>query len=249
MVEGHAAELEQPEPRRRSALWRPLLVLLAVAAVVLLGRQLGAHLEDFAGWVDGLGFWGPAAFMTGYALATLAFVPGSILTLAAGAIFGIAWGSLYVFLAASVGACGAFLIARYLARGAIERKLAGNAKFGAIDGAVARDGRKIVTLLRLSPVFPFNLLNYGLGLTQVRFADYAVACFGMLPGTLLYVYTGSLAGSLATAVAGTGGAPSSLGRWALAIVGLVATAAVTITVTRSARRALREVTEAGGDHA
>jgi uncharacterized membrane protein YdjX (TVP38/TMEM64 family) len=246
MVEEHSAELEQAEVQRRSALWRPLLLLLAAVAFVVLGRQLGAHLGDFADWVNELGVWGPAAFMAGYALATLAFVPGSILTLAAGAIFGIAWGSLYVFLAASVGACGAFLIARYLARGAIERKLEGNVKFAAIDAAVARDGRKIVTLLRLSPVFPFNLLNYGLGLTQVRLVDYAVACFGMLPGTLLYVYTGSLAGNLATAVAGTSGAPNGLGRWTLAIVGLVATAAVTIAVTRSARRALREVTEAGG---
>ncbi len=174
----------------RSTLWRGLLAVLAIVALVLLGREAGDSLQRFASWIDALGVWGPVAFMLGYTLATLAFVPGSLLTLAAGAIFGIAWGTLYVFVAASLGACAAFLVARYVARGAIERRLEGNPKFAAIDRAVGGEGRKIVTLLRLSPVFPFNLLNYALGLTQVRFADYIIACLGMLPVTILYVYTG-----------------------------------------------------------
>ncbi len=240
-------EPARPDPKdapdvKRSALWRWLLAILAIGALVLLGRQAGASLQEFATWIDALGVWGPLAFMLGYAIATVAFVPGSLLTLAAGAIFGIAWGTLYVLVAASVGACVAFLLARYVARGTIERRLEGNPKFAAIDKAVGREGRKIVTLLRLSPVFPFNLLNYALGLTQVRFVDYAVACLGMLPGTLLYVYTGSLAGDLAAAASGAGTSPSGPGRWALLVVGLVATAAVTILVTRVARRALQEFT-------
>ncbi len=229
--------------RTNSSVRRAVLIVVAIGALVLVGRAAGTHLQEFSRWVDGLGVWGPVVFMTAYSLATVAFVPGSILTLAAGAIFGIAWGTLYVFVAASVGACGAVLVARYLAREAIERKLDGNPRFAAIDRAVAREGRKIVTLLRLSPVFPFNLLNYGLGLTRVRLGDYALACFGMLPGTLLYVYTGALVGDLAAAVAGAGGAPSGPGRWAVAVIGLAATAAVTIIVTRTARRALREVAE------
>ncbi len=239
MQDGHPPELEPVASSRK--LWRALLAISGIGALVLLGSQAGAYLQDFARWVDALGAWGPVAFMVGYALATVAFVPGSLLTLAAGAIFGIAWGTLYVFLAASVGACAAFLVARYLARGAIEHRLEGNPKFAAIDHAVGNQGLKIVTLLRLSPVFPFNLLNYALGLTRVRLADYALACFGMLPGTLLYVYAGALAGDLAVAVAGADD-PSGPGRWVVASLGLAATAAVTISVTRTATRALQDVT-------
>ena len=239
MQDGHPPELEPVASSRK--LWRALLAISGIGVLVLLGSQAGAYLQDFARWVDALGVWGPVAFMVGYALATVAFVPGSLLTLAAGAIFGIAWGTLYVFLAASVGACAAFLVARYLARGAIEHRLEGNPKFAAIDHAVGNQGLKIVTLLRLSPVFPFNLLNYALGLTRVRLADYALACFGMLPGTLLYVYAGALAGDLAVAVAGADD-PSGPGRWAVASLGLAATAAVTISVTRTATRALQDVT-------
>jgi uncharacterized membrane protein YdjX (TVP38/TMEM64 family) len=138
----------------------------------------------------------------------VAFVPASLLTLAAGAIFGIPAGTLYVFVAATVGSCLAFLVSRYLARVAVERRIEGNPKFAAIDRAVGRQGRRIVFLLRLSPVFPFNLLNYALGLTRVRFVDYAVAAVGMLPGTLLYVYLGKVAGDVA-ALAGGASSPHS----------------------------------------
>ena len=133
------------------------------------------------GWRP-LGVWGPLVFIAGYAIAAVAFIPGSILTLAAGAIFGLVSGIVYVFIAATLGSCLAFLVARYFAREAIERKLADTPRFAAIDRAVSAQGRKIVFLLRLSPVFPFNLLNYALGLTNVRFVDYAIAAFGMLPG-------------------------------------------------------------------
>jgi uncharacterized membrane protein YdjX (TVP38/TMEM64 family) len=144
-------------------------------------------------------------FVVGYAVAVVGFVPGSVMTLAAGAIFGLAEGVLYVFLAASIGACAAFVVARYWARGWVEEQMAGNPRFAAIDRAIARQGRKIVFLLRLSPLFPFNLLNYALGVTRVSFTDYAVACFGMLPGRLLYVYYGyygKLAGDVAALASG-----------------------------------------------
>jgi uncharacterized membrane protein YdjX (TVP38/TMEM64 family) len=167
-------------------------------------------------------------------------VPGSALTLAAGAVFGVATGAVTVFLAAVAGSAAAFLIARYLARGAVERRLAANPKFAAIDRAVGREGRKIAFLLRLSPAIPFTLLNYALGLTPVRFADYLLASLGMIPGTLLYVYLGAVAGDAASASASAGAAAGW--RTALQLLGLAATAAVTIYVTLLARRALREAT-------
>jgi uncharacterized membrane protein YdjX (TVP38/TMEM64 family) len=208
---------------------------------VLLGRAAGGYVPKFAEWVNGLGAWGPAVFIAGYAVAVVAFVPASLLTLAAGAIFGIGAGVAYVFVAAVAGSSLAFLISRYLARTAIERRLAGNEKFTAIDRAVGRQGRRIVFLLRLSPAFPFNLLNYGLGLTSVRFADYLAASIGMLPGTLLYVYSGKTVGDVAALA---GGATPDRGRsyFALLGVGLLATLVVTVLVTRIARRALEEAT-------
>jgi uncharacterized membrane protein YdjX (TVP38/TMEM64 family) len=214
---------------------------VALAALVLLGRELGGEIPRFAAWVESLGIWGPAVFIAGYALAVVAFAPGSVLTLAAGAIFGLLWGTLYVLVAATLGACAAFLVSRYLARSLVERRLEATPRFGAIDRAIAEQGRKIVFLLRLSPLFPFNLLNYGLGLTRVRFVDYAVACAGMLPGTLLYVYYGKLAGDVA-ALAGGAATGRDAGYWAVLILGLVATVVVTTLVTRIARRALRDAT-------
>lgn len=232
-----------PAPAQRSPLpfARIALVVVGLAALVVLGRQAGRYIPQFAQWVNGLGFWGPVVFIIGYALAAVAFVPGSLLTLAAGAIFGLAKGVVYVFIAATLGSSLAFLVSRYLARQAIERRLANTPRFAAIDRAVGAEGRKIVFLLRLSPVFPFNLLNYGLGLTQVRFADYVMASVGMLPGTLLYVYYGKLAGDVA-ALAGGAAPEKGAGYYAVLILGLVATIVVTTLVTRTARRALKEAT-------
>jgi uncharacterized membrane protein YdjX (TVP38/TMEM64 family) len=176
-------------------------------------------------------------------VATVAFIPGSLLTLAAGAIFGLAKGTLYTFLGATLGATAAFLVARYLARGAIEKKIAGNPRFAAIDRAVGREGFKIVALLRLSPVFPFNLLNYSLGLTRVKLLHYATASIAMLPGTLLYVYYGKAAGSLA-ALAGGAETRKGTESWILLGVGLLATIGVTAYVTRLAGRALKSELDA-----
>jgi uncharacterized membrane protein YdjX (TVP38/TMEM64 family) len=214
----------------------------AVVALVVLGRSFAGALPRFAAWIDSLGVWGPAAFVTGYAIAVVAFVPASVLTLAAGAIFGLARGVVYVFIAATLGAAAAFLVARYVARGAVERRLAGTPRFAAIDRAVGAEGRKIVFLLRLSPAFPFTLLNYALGLTRVRFADFVLASAGMLPGTFLYVYYGKLAGDVA-ALATAPAAAKGVGYYLVLALGLAATLAVTVVVTRTARRALAE---AGG---
>jgi len=227
--------------RGRIPLRRIGLGIVAVVALIILGRQVGAYVPQFVVWVNSLGVWGPLVFIIGYAVATVAFVPGSILTLAAGAVFGLGKGVLYVFIAAVLGSAAAFLVSRHLARAVIEQRLAGNARFAVIDRAVSAQGRKIVFLLRLSPVFPFNLLNYALGLTNVQFIDYLVASVGMLPGTFLYVYYGKLVGDVA-ALAGGAAVKKDATYYAVLVLGLAATVLVTALVTRIARRALQDVT-------
>lgn len=229
-----------PAASTKPTLVKIALGVAALVAVVLLARAGGGYIPPFAAWVNGLGAWGPIVFILGYAAAVVAFLPGSLLTLAAGAIFGLGAGVAYAFVAAVLGSSAAFLVARYLARGAIERRLAGNARFAAIDRAVGAEGRKIVFLLRLSPAFPFSLLNYALGLTRVRFVDYLIAAIGMLPGTLLYVYYGKLAGDVA-ALAGGAAVEKGAGYYAVLALGLIATVVVTALITRTARNALRDI--------
>jgi uncharacterized membrane protein YdjX (TVP38/TMEM64 family) len=224
-------------PKGRTTWTRAAIGVIVVVGLVLVGREAGAAVPRFAEWVDGLGFWGPVVFVAGYVVATVAFIPGSLLTLSAGAIFGIVEGLAIVIVGATLGATLAFVVSRTVARDAIERRLAGNARFAAIDRAVGSEGLKIVTLLRLSPVFPFNLLNYALGLTRVRLRDYVVACIGMVPGTLLYVYYGKLIGDVA-ALAGGARADRGAEYWAFLVIGLAATLVATTIVTRIARRAL-----------
>jgi uncharacterized membrane protein YdjX (TVP38/TMEM64 family) len=236
------------EPRRGARVRLALylgVALVVGAALIVGGRSLIGPLQRFAAWVQGLGVWGPVVFILGYAAATVAFAPGAVLTLAAGALFGLVYGTAYTLAGATLGAALAFLVSRYVARRAVEHRIAANPRFQAIDRAVGREGFKIVALLRLSPVFPFNLLNYALGLTRVRFLDYLAASAAMLPGTLLYVYYGKAAGSLAAAFAGSGGTPAAGGQsktasWVLLGVGLLATVAVTTYVTRLAGKALRQ---------
>lgn len=190
-------------------------------------------------WIDSLGTVGAIAFIALYIIATVAFLPGSILTLGAGVVFGVVWGSLYVFIGATLGATAAFLVGRYLARGWVAQKIADNKNFAAIDQAVGREGLKIVLLTRLSPIFPFNLLNYAFGITGVSLRDYFIGSVGMIPGTIMYVYIGSLAGNLA--MIGTEAQPTNpTAQWAIRIVGFIATVAVTIYVTRIAKKALDE---------
>lgn len=222
--------------------WIKIVVgVVALGGLYLLAREAGAYIPAFAEWVEGLGAWGPVAFIAGYSIAVIAFVPGALLTLAGGAIFGLFEGALYVFVAAVLGSTGSFLVSRYVARNAVEQRLRANERFTAIDRAVGDQGLKIVFLLRLSPVFPFNLLNYGLGLTNVSLRDYVLAAFGMIPGTFLYVYYGKLIGDVA-ALAGGAQVDRGAGYYAVLGAGLLATIAVTVIVTRVARRALATAT-------
>lgn len=224
---------------------RPLARILAAAvvltALLLVGHRAVHLVPSFVTRVDALGAWGAVVFILGYCVAVVALIPASILTLAAGTIFGLARGTAFTLLGATLGSSAAFLIARHLARSAVERRIAGDPRFAAIDGAIGDRGLWIVFLLRLSPVFPFSLLNYALGLTRVRFRDYLLASAGMIPGTILYVYAGRLTGD-AAAVAGGAQIEGGPGRWILTGAGLIATVLVTAMVTRISRRALERRT-------
>lgn len=222
---------------RRLAIWVGAGAA-GLALLWLLGRGAGAALPDFAAWVTSLGPLGPLAYVAAYAAATVALIPGSILTLAAGALFGIARGTVYALLGATTGAAGAFLVSRHAARRQVERRLARDPRFERLDRAVGREGLKVVFLLRLSPIFPFTLLNYALGLTSVRLGHYLIASIGMLPGTLMYVYYGKVAGDVAAIAAG---APVARGtwHWLLLGLGLVATVVVSVYIARLAGRALQ----------
>lgn len=218
---------------------RVVVIAVAVAALLLLAYLLDARawLASALEWIRGLGPWGPVAFCVLYVVACVLLLPGSVLSLGAGVVFGLATGIVVVSVSATLGATAAFLVGRYLARDWVERTIAAAPRFQAIDAAVAREGWKIVGLLRLSPVVPFNLLNYAFGVTRVRLRDYVLASWvGMLPGVVLYVYLGSLAGDLAVGAAA--GHTRSPAEWAFYAVGLLATLAVTVYVTRVARAAL-----------
>ncbi len=232
---------ERPAQGKLQPAVKLIFWIILIAALIAVAKYFNVQglLKNALDWIAGLGPWGPVTFILIYILATILFIPGSILTLGSGAIFGVLWGSIYVSIGATIGAAAAFLVGRYLARQWVEKRIEGNDKFKAIDQAVAREGWKIVGLTRLSPVFPFNLLNYAFGVTQVSFKDYFFPTWiGITPGTVLYVYIGSLAGSLASL--GTEGRSRTPVEWAFYAVGLVATIAVTLYVTRIARKALEK---------
>src|SRR5438105_7962212 len=179
-----------PSPEVHSgtrAHWKWLLCATAVVAVVVAVKYFHVQhlLKAALDWIGKLGPLGPVIFVGLYVVATVFFIPGSVLTLGAGAVFGVALGSVCVSISATLGATAAFLVGRYLARDAIARRIEKNQNFSIIDRAVADEGWKIVLLTRLSPVFPFTLLNYAFGLTRVKLSHYVLASWlGMIPGTV-----------------------------------------------------------------
>ncbi|MBD1897337.1 TVP38/TMEM64 family protein [Coleofasciculus sp. FACHB-129] len=235
--------VQSPSSSKIKRIFGFFLVAALIAALIFAAKYFNVQeqLKSALEWIDSLGFWAPVTFMVIYILATVLFIPGSILTLGAGVVFGVILGSIYVFIGATFGAAAAFLVGRYLARGWVSKQIENNPKFKVIDQAVAKEGFKIVLLTRLSPIFPFNLLNYSFGITQVSLKDYFLASIGMIPGTIMYVYIGSLAGSIATIGAVQPKNPETeTVQWVVRIVGFIATVAVTIYVTRIARKALEE---------
>jgi uncharacterized membrane protein YdjX (TVP38/TMEM64 family) len=234
-----ASDVAPTDAARRPSALRILLLIVLAAAGLLAAQRVGAQLPAWAEQIRALGYWGPLVFILAYAAAVVLFVPGALLTLAGGALFGLPAGTAYVFVAAVLGSAGAFLVSRHLARSWVEGQLARSPRFAAVDRAVAARGLTIMFLLRLSPAFPFNFLNYALGLTRVSLRDYLLASFGMLPGTLLYVYYGVVIGDVA-ALAGGAAPERGAAGWIVMLLGLAATVALTTWVTRLARRALAE---------
>ncbi len=251
MDEGAAAEARGGRGIRK-------LIVLIVVVVGLLVAVKFLPVKDYIlsglAWTQRLGAWGPVFVSVFYILACVLMVPGLIITIAAGFLFGLLWGTIVVSIASTIGACVAFLIGRTLARRWIEQRVRNQPKFAAIDSAVGKEGFKIVLLTRLSPIFPFNLLNYAYGLTKVKFWSYAGASWlGMIPGTVMFVYIGSAiaeAGkSLADVESGTG--QGNLGKTILFWGGLLIAVFVAVFVTRISRKALREAvgrTESTDNH-
>ncbi len=187
-------------------------------------------LQQFIDYVRGLGAIGYVVYTLGYAIVGL-FVPASILTIGAGALFGIVGGSIVVAIGATLAATLAFLLARTVLRKRIERMVARNPKFVAVDRAIAREGAKIVVLVRLAAVFPFLFVNYAFGLTGIGTLRYIAATFlGILPGTIAFVYIGA---------AGAAAATQSKTKTIFTIVGAVIALAVSIYVGRIAHRAIQ----------
>lgn len=228
--------------RKRIFRWFLIAACVAIAIVAINCCHLRELLTNTLMWVDNLGYWAPLAFILIYNLATVLFIPGAILTLGGGVIFGLVFGSLYVFIASTLGATSAFLIGRYWSRSWVLEQLEAHPKFKAIDKAVTREGFKIVFLTRLCPLLPFNLLNYAFGVMQLSLRDYFLGSVGMIPGTIMYVYIGSLAGDLASI--GASEMPLSPRadaiNWAINIMSLIVAAIAIVYITRIASKALEE---------
>ena len=218
---------------------RAVAVLAAVVGAIAVSRQLPLDewLAALTERVESMGALGPAVYGVFYVVAALAFVPGSAITIAAGAIFGLGTGTVVVSLASTTAAALAFPLARTVLRSKVDALAGRSDSFRAIDDAIADGGWKIVGLLRLSPVVPFSALNYLLGLTRVAYVPAVlVSWIAMLPGTLLYVYFGAIGRDVAA------GAEKSPLEWALLGLGLVATLVVTVVLTRKARARMRATT-------
>jgi uncharacterized membrane protein YdjX (TVP38/TMEM64 family) len=218
--------------------WCSLAVMVISFLLLMRALPMDQITKALGQWTGSLGVWGPVVLALVYVAATVFLVPGSLLTLAAGAIFGLWIGFITASFGSVIGASLAFLISRYLARSKVKKMAKANRNFGAIDEAINEGGWKIVALLRFSPAIPFNLQNYMFGLTNIKFWQYLLTSWiAMIPGTFMYVYLGYAA---STAASGDG---KSVGEWALLAVGLLATIAVTVYVTYLAKNKLNDKTE------
>lgn len=205
---------------------KPVIVALIVVAAVVAIR----FVPSLQAYVRTAGPIGYVVYTLGYALIALVF-PGSLLTIGAGAIFGIVGGTLVVLIGATLTATIAFILARTVLRERIEHRIAKNPKFQAVDRAIAKEGTKIVLLVRLAAVFPFTVVNYAFGLTGIRLAPYVLTtAIGILPGTLAFVYIGAAAASIAT---------RDRTRLIFTVTGLVIALAVSIFVARVAHNAIQ----------
>ncbi len=218
--------------------WVSLGVMLVSALLLMRALPLERLSRELQTAVRSWGVWGPVWFGLIYAVAVVFFIPGSLLTLAGGAVFGLVEGTIVISLSATTGAAMAFLIARYLARERVRSRVQKSPRLAAVDKAIGEQGWKIVALLRLSPAVPFTLQNYLYGVTAIRFWPCVLTSWiAMLPGTFMYVYVGSLGSAAAT------GRYTSWQEWLARGVGLVATIILTLYITRLARHAMQEKIE------
>jgi uncharacterized membrane protein YdjX (TVP38/TMEM64 family) len=230
--------------RADAASHRRIQLVALVAGVALFlwwaGREVAPRLLGIVAHIQGLGPAAPVAFILIYAIAVVALIPASLLTIAGGAVFGLLRGVLFALAGATLGSTLAFLLGRHAFRRIVARRLAKMPRFAAVESAVSAKGRRIVFLLRLSPLVPFNFLNYALGLTTITLTDFVAASVGMIPGTIVYTYGGKITGE-ALALAGQARVPKDTSYYVVLLGGLVATVVATTVVTRTARRALRDV--------
>ncbi len=218
-----------------------ILLTTVIVAFAVIKVDLAAFLSLLLYHVEESGALGVLLFVGLYIVSNILMIPGSILTFTAGVVYGVFPGAVYVSIASTLGAIAAFLVGRYITRDLIANKLSRSPRFAALHRAVSTKGWRIVFLGRLSPLIPYNLSNYAYGLTGISVGSYALASWaGMLPGTIVYVYVGSILGELAQ---GTATRERAMSEHVLTGVGLVATVAVTVMLARRARRALAEVVE------
>lgn len=223
------------------------IAIASVIAALVIGYRYfpsQALMLHLLRWIEHLESWGPIAFIAIFNMATILFIPGSILTLGGGVIYGLMWGSIYVFMAAIIGAIVAFAIGRYISRDWVAGQMARHPNFKAIEEAVTHSGMKIVFLTRLCPIIPFNLANYAFGVTQVSFKDYIVGSIGILPGTIMYVYLGSLIGDLTTICSPDlmwQNPQTETIKWLVNGISVVTTIGITVYLGKIAKSALSEI--------
>ena len=219
-----------------------IIIIIIVLFVILnkyfnISNKIKTVLINSLEWIESFGILTPIIFGLIYIICTVLLISGAVLTLGAGIIFGVIKGSIIVSVFSTLAAITSFLIGRFLLRNWVLKKIEKYPKFKAVDTAVAKEGWKIVGLTRLSPIFPFIFLNYAFGLTKISLKDYSIASWiGMLPGTIMYVYIGSLIGDIATL--GAGGREKTPIEWIFTIIGLIITVAVTFYVTYISKKAL-----------
>ncbi|MCP4849141.1 MAG: TVP38/TMEM64 family protein [Verrucomicrobiaceae bacterium] len=224
--------MSSPPRKTFSLKWLIIIILATLTIWAILTPDINSQLQEMMSSIRSLGYWGALLFTLVYVAATVILIPGPILTLGAGATFGLWKGFLLVSLASTLAASTAFLVGRHLARDWIWKKIADNSRMAGIKAAIDRDGWKIVGLSRLSPMIPYTILNYFLSLTHVRFTHYVIASWiGMMPGTFAYVYLGSL-GAIDTQH------EKSAMEWTLLCIGIIATLVVTVLISRIAGKVM-----------
>lgn len=189
--------------------------------------------------VGELGPWGPILFVLLYIAAAVTMAPAFVLSVAAGALFGVWRGSALVLLSATLGATAAYGVARAISGTRLVKWILRDRRVDVVRRAVAHEGAWVQFLLRLSPVVPYVLLNYALGVSRVRLRDFLLACFGMTPTIVMYAYYGWVIGDVAKIAAGIA-PPRGPAYFAMLIVGLIATVVATMAITRAARRAIEQ---------